>query len=263
MRNYFKGAKQKTFFTLILIVALLFFLEGLGAIKFLEDPIQKLFRPAQIGLYKTGQDFNNFVATIKGVGTLRERENDLEAQNALLAAENARLKGLEEENKLLREQLGAKVVAKNLIAAAVIGTDPLFSSEELILDKGKRDGVKEGALVVLKDILIGQISTVADSTSVVRLLTDPETKIPAATESGAKGILEGEFGAGLILTQVVQSENLQVGQLVYTLGEAEFPRGLVLGKIARVQKNPADLFQKATLEPLISFGSLNLVFIVR
>jgi rod shape-determining protein MreC len=263
MRNYFSGQKQKTFFTLILIVALLFFLERLGVTKFLENPIEKFFRPAQLGLYKSRQDFNNFVATITSIGTLRARESDLERQNALLTAENARLKKLEEENKLLREQLGAKIAAKNLIAASVIGTDPLFSSEELILDKGKQDGVKEGALVVLKDILIGQISTVADSTSVVRLLTDPETKVPAATESGAKGILEGEFGAGLILTQVVQSENLIVGQLVYTLGEADFPRGLVLGKIARVQKNPADLFQKASIEPLIPFGSLDLVFIIK
>lgn len=256
-----KGSKQKTFFVLILLVVVLFILENFGVMGFLESPAQKVFRPIQLGFYKTGQDVANFVATVKGIGALRERESNLALENAKLLAENARLKKLTEENKLLREQLGAKIVAKDLIAANVIGTDPLFSSEEFLLDRGKTDGVKEDSLVVLKDILIGQIRTVHNSTSVVRLLTDPESKIAAITEGGAKGILEGEFGSGLTLAKVAQTDTLQEGQIVFTLGEAGFPRGLVLGKINKVQKNPAELFQKAAVEPLVAFKSLELVFI--
>jgi rod shape-determining protein MreC len=263
MRNYFKGSKQKTFLGLILLVVVLFFLEAAGVMNFVTDPAQKIFRPLQLGFYKTGQDFANFFETVKGVGSLRARENELSAENAKLLAENASLKKLTGENKLLREQLGAKIAAKDVITASVIGGDPFLSSEEFLLDKGEADGVKEDALVVIKDILIGQIGTVRRSTSTVRLLTDPESKIAAITEGGTKGIVEGEFGSGLALKKVAQTDALQEGQVVFTLGEARFPRGLVLGKITKVQKNPAELFQTAVVEPLLPFKSLDLVFIVK
>jgi rod shape-determining protein MreC len=173
------------------------------------------------------------------------------------------LKKLGEENKSLREQIGAKVVTQDLILASVIGADSIFTNSQLVLDKGKDDGVKEGSLVILKDILIGQIISIGSSTSTVRLLNDPETKIPAITEGGAKGIVEGEFGTRITLTNVLQNVDLKPGQFVFTSGEADFPKGLVLGRVVNVDKNPAELFQSASVESLVKFGSLDFIFIIK
>ena len=263
MKKRSLNQKQKPFFVLVGLVVLLLILENLGVLGFIEKPVQAILKPAQIGLYKSGRDVENFFSTVGEIGSVKRRKNELERENALLTADNARLKKLEEENKTLREQLGAKVAAKDLILAAIIGTDPLFTNSQFILDKGKGDGVKEGSLVILKDILIGQIASVGSSTSNVRLLNDPETKIPAVSEAGAKGILEGEFGTKIALVQVAQSAELKEGQIVFTSGEAGFPEGLVLGKIVKVSKNPAELFQKAAVEPLVPFGSLDFMFIIK
>lgn len=255
------GAKQKTAAILLVLVVALFVLEQIGVMNILQDPLQKAFLPAQLALYKTRGDFARFFTTLTEIGSLRKKESELAAENAILTAENARLAKLEAENKVLREQLGVKQEGRKLIAAQVIGTDPLFSSSNLLVDKGKGDGVVVGAFVVLKDILIGQIVSVGFSTATVRLLSDSATKIPAVTQSGAEGILQGEFGNRVLLEKVTQGEKLGVGEIVYTLGEADFPKGLVLGKITEIKNNPAALFQKASVEPLISPTLLEMVFI--
>jgi len=255
MKRQKLNSQQKTLLTLGILVILIFFLENANLLNLLKDPVQKLLEPAQIGLYKSKQDIGNLFSTITEIGSLRDKKSGLERENALLLAENARLRKLEDENKILREQLGAKIASKNLILASVIGSDPLFSSSKLILDKGRDDGVKINSLVILKDILIGQIVGVGSSTATVQLLNDPE--------AGVKGILQGEFGTKISLVKVVQNEEIKNGQIVFTLGESGFPKGLVLGKIIKVDKNPAELFQKAGIEPLIPFSSLDLVFIVK
>jgi len=263
MKLLLNSPKQKTAALLLVLALVLFVLEQVGALAVLQAPLQRVLLPGQLALYKTKQDFEGFLATITEIGSLRKKENELLAENALLAAENARLKKLESENKILREQLGARQEKRELIIAQVIGQDPLFSGSKLLVDKGRDSNVVSGALVVLKDILIGQVVRVGASTSTVRLLTDPRTKIPAVTGSGVKGILQGEFGSRVVLEEVVQGEKLNPGEIVYTLGEADFPKGLVLGKITQVENNPAALFQKASVEPLLSFKSLETVFIVK
>lgn len=256
------GAKQKTFILLIVAVAALFFFEQTGVIDFSRTPLQKIFLPAQIALHKTRQDFQNFLGTVVSIKSLREKETQTAYQNALLTAENARLRGLEEENEALRAQLGAAKTERKLIVAKVIGQDPLLSSSKMIIDKGKNDLVKRGYLVIVKDILVGEVVSVGASSSTIRLLSDSETKIPAITEGKVKGILRGQFGNQIILEKIVQAKKLKVGELVFSSGEEDMPKGLVLGKITKVDNEPAELFQKATIEPLVSFESLEIVFIV-
>ena len=256
------GPKQKTFIVLIVAVVALFFLEQTGVIDFSRTPLQKIFLPAQIALHKTRQDFQNFLGTVISVKSLREKETQTAYQNALLTAENARLRGLEEENEALRAQLGAAKTDRKLIVAEVIGQDPLLSSSKIIVDKGKNDLVKLGYLVIVKDILVGEVVSVGASSSTIRLLSDSETKIPAITEGKVKGILRGQFGNQIILEKIVQAKKLKVGELVFSSGEEDMPKGLVLGKITKVDNEPAELFQKATIEPLVPFESLETVFIV-
>ncbi|OGY26187.1 MAG: hypothetical protein A2Z11_01235 [Candidatus Woykebacteria bacterium RBG_16_43_9] len=254
--------KYKTLIALTLIAVGFFILGVFGVTSFLETPLQKIFLPAQIALNKSGRDFTNFVTTIGDIKSLREKETKTTYENALLEAENASLKKLEEENKVLRAQLGAPKINPKLIVAQVIGGDPLLSSSKLLVDKGKRASVRKGDLVILKDILIGEVISVGDSTSTIRLLNDSETKIPAETEKGVGGILRGEFGNRIILEKVVQGKKIKKGEIVFSSGEADMPKGLVLGKISKIEAQPASIFQKAVVVPLISYESLETVFII-
>ncbi|HEX7456251.1 MAG TPA: rod shape-determining protein MreC [Candidatus Nanoarchaeia archaeon] len=254
--------KKRTITLIIGLIIVMFLLEQFGLINIITSPLQKVLEPAQIALYKTKQDLAGFVGTLVEIKDLRERESQLAEENNLLLAENAGLKKLESENEVLREQLGAKKVSEKLTVAQVIGQDPLISTSELLIDKGASDEISKGDLVIIKDVLIGEVTSVGSSSSVVRLLADSATKVPAQTQSGVKGILRGKFGNRIILDKVVQGQKLRKGEIVFSSGEADFPKGLVLGKISKVEKTPAALFQKAEVAPLLAPGSLDTVFIV-
>lgn len=254
--------RNKTITLIIILLIGFLLLEVAGISKYIETPIQKVFSPVQIALYKTKQDFLDFTGTLGQIGQLREKESKLSKENALLLAENATLKKLEKENKILRGQLGAKKFSKKLIVAKIIGQDPLVMSSQLLVDKGESDGVDVGALVILENILVGKVVTVEHSTSTVRLLTDPETKIPAVTTSGVRGIVKGEFGNKIVLEKIVQGKKIKTGEIVFSSGEADFPKGLVLGKIAQVKTKPAAIFQKAMINPLILHEELETIFIL-
>ncbi len=255
-----KRNKTITFIIGVLIVFLL--LDLAGIINIISAPINQVFTPVQIGLYKTKQDFEDFVGTLTEIRSLRESEGDLKKENALLLAENSTLKKLEKENETLRRQLKAKKFSKKLIVAAVIGQDPLISSSQLLVDKGKNDGVAVGALVILENILVGKVVATGNATANVRLLVDSDTKIPAVTASGVGGIVKGKFGNEIVLEKVIQGKKLNKGEIVFSSGEADFPKGLVLGKIARIESKPAALFQKAAIYPLIPYEELETVFIL-
>ena len=264
MDSYLRALlKQKTFLVLLSLVALFFILDVLGIMGFVSDVTQKVTTPIQISLYKSQNDIKSFFSVISEIGSLKQKETDLEYENSLLLAENASLKKLEAENKLLREQLGDKIAGNKLIVASVIGQDPLFSASKILISKGKDYGIEEGNFVILKNILIGEITAVHGSSSLVTLLEDSESKIPAVTGKSAQGILEGEFGNRMSLVNVVQNETLQVGDIVFSSGEADYPKGLVLGRIGSIDKNPSAIFQSAEVSPLVPFEDLETVFVMQ
>lgn len=256
-------AKQKIFLFLLVLVGVLFLFERIGLVSSAKGPFQRILLPAQIALYKTGQDIGNFLGTFVEIRSLRSKERDLELQNALLIAENSRLKNLEEENRILRDQIGAKKISKKLILSRVVGKDPFFTESRLLLDQGKLDGVEVGDLVIRKDILIGQIVSAENVTSVVKLLSDPETKIAASTERKVKGILEGNFGTGIIFGRVVQGSRIDKGDLIVSLGDLEVPPGFILGKVSQVHEQKAEPFKRAEIDPLIEYSRLDIVFVVK
>lgn len=255
--------KKNIITTIFILLITTFLLETTGVIQILQNPVQKILMPVQLSLYKTKKDVGGFLTTLSEIKSLRENENKLAAENAILLAENAKLKNLGVENKALREQLGAKNISKKLILAQVIGSDPLLSGSKILVDKGSNFGVSKGDLVVVKDILIGQVIAVGSSSASVRLINDSETKIAVITEGGTRGIVKGEFGAGVVLDKVVQGRQVSVGEIVFTSGEADIPSGLALGTVSKVSSDPADLFQKASIKALIPYESLEIVFVVK
>ena len=261
MGGFFKlGPKQKIFLSLISVVAFLFLLESLLPFE-IVSPLQKILLPVQASIYKTKKDVKGLFQTVFEVGSLRSKNQNLEQETAFLQAENARLGKLEDENKILKDQLGVKSPKNKSILASVVGEDPIFSSSRLLLDKGSRDGVTDSSVVFVKDILVGQIFSVGPYSSTVRLLSDPETKIPVVTKSGVQGLAQGEFGNQLVLTKVAQNKNLIEGEFVFTSGESGLPRGMVVGRLGKVEDDPAQLFQKGQITLLLEPSLLEIMFI--
>ena len=257
-----KNSRSKIIFIILIVGLILASIETLGVLDPIRNAAQVVVVPIQLSLYKVKLNTETGLKTLGEIGSLRDKNVNLEEENAKLVAENAKLKLLKEENEALRKQLGAASnVDQELILATVIGESPLISKKLLLIDKGEVNGIKEGMVVVVENIYVGKIYVVTPRTSSIQLVSDPENKIPVITDKKVKGIAVGQFSAEVELTNVVQGDTLNKGDLVLTTGEGGFPSNLVVGRIKEVKKVEKELFQRASLDLLINPASLSTVFV--
>lgn len=179
------------------------------------------------------------------------------SQNDLLACQ--------EENEKMRKLLGAPLPPKwKFMDARVIGQ----VNGQLRIDKGQAEGVKEGANIISENILVGKVVNLGANDAWAQMVNSPESKIPVVVKKPgsagvqARGLLIGQ-GGGLLLDRVLQSEDIQKGDLVVSSGEADWLPELLIGTIAEVLPKTAEVYQKAKVEPLVDYDKLRIVFAVR
>ena len=177
------------------------------------------------------------------------------------------------DNKALRDQFAASYPkSQQLIEVHVISSPSFIPGvtfvENMIVDKGQKDGLKTGMAVVYKDNLVGKIQEVSDNTSKIMLITNSSFSVISQTlQTRAQGVVKGQGGGEMILDNVILSQQLSQNDFVLTKGEgdlsSEIMPSLVIGKIVSVNKNPSDLFQVAKVKSLLDFSHLSTVFIVK
>jgi len=133
-----------------------------------------------------------------------------------LTAENAELKSLKEENRILREHLNFlderefKYVIANVIARSDL-TAVSDSDQALTIDKGFEHGLVPGS-VVLSDqgIVVGKITDVKKNTARVSLITSNECKLAVTIQgrSMTSGIAEGNLGLTVTMNFIPKQKRL-------------------------------------------------------
>jgi rod shape-determining protein MreC len=195
-----------------------------------------------------------------------ERENRILKQKiAELQEENHRIKEMKLAIDRLKQLL--KVREKNsssMIGAEVIGQDPSSWFKSVTIDKGERDGVKKGMAVISPTGVIGQILKTAPHYATVLLITDYNSAIDSIVQrSRAKAIVEGRGENRCQLKYLLRTEEVAVGDAVVTSGLAgNFPKGLMVGEIKKVDKKGHGVFQYAELAPSVDLAKLEEVFVI-
>ena len=235
------------------------------------DPVRGIFLgvayPFQKTFYLLSEKTGNVFALLSSIGTLKDENEKLLRENGQLASQVAALTDEKKENDDLRKQLQlAPNKNYQLAAAMVIAQDPRGAGSWIMVDKGSGSGVETGMPVIVYDgILIGRVSEVYESSSKITLLTDASTSINATDLStGAKGIITGEYGLGLALNMVEQTEVLNQGDDVVTSGlGGRIPKGFLIGQVAQVKSSSDKLFQQALIIPRVKYSDLDTVFVVK
>jgi rod shape-determining protein MreC len=192
---------------------------------------------------------------------LRERVADLEGQNARLAR-------LRRENEDLRKLLAMrKLPGGRPVAAEIISYDATDFARRVTLSVGSRSGVRPKDVVYCADGLVGQVTQVAPLTCVVTLLIDRDGRAGAMTSrTAAKGVVQGTGGRICKLSYLDYSADVREGDTVVTSGllsgrGAIFPKGMVLGRVVRVEKEKTFSRQEAYIEPSVSFDRISAVWV--
>ena len=177
---------------------------------------------------------------------------------------------LKKEIKELKNLLKKKNTNYKLKYASVISRNTKDYFEEVIIDVGKKDGIKENLAVITKDGLIGKIIKVTNKTSTVRLITSSNiyNKISVNIEADNKsvtGIITSydSLTNSLTIEGITENVNIQTGSLVTTTGLSDiYPSGILVGRVSRVMKDNFDLAYILKVEPTENLSSFHYVAVI-
>jgi len=196
-----------------------------------------------------------------------------------LGRENATLKQriaeLQKENRQMREMAIAnerlqrllqfrEKISPSVIGAEVIGQDPSSWFKSVTVNKGEKDGVRKGMAVISPEGVIGQILKTAPDYATVLLITDYNSAIDSIVQrTRAKAIVEGKGENLCQLKYLLRADEVIVGDTVVTSGlGGNFPKGLTVGEIKKVDKKGHGIFQYAELVPSVDLTKLEEVLII-
>lgn len=170
------------------------------------------------------------------------------------------------ENLRLRRLLDFKsTIEAETVAAQVVVYDMTGWFQTLIVDKGIHDNVRPDMAVVNDEGVVGRILDVSDRYSRVLLITDPGSAVDAVIQRNrVRGILAGKDSSGCLLRYVRGNLDVQTGDLIISSGkDGIYPKGLRLGVVQGIFKDPVDLFQKIEVKPLVRLSALEEVLIIK
>jgi rod shape-determining protein MreC len=262
---------------LIIIAILALVLHVAGQLQPLEDLALGWLQPLLRGALGIGEGAQAVTGTVADINALRDQIKQLQSQVTELGITRVRVRELENENTLLRQQLaykqtnpdfdilGAAVLQRNPDLARVIGQDPSNLARYIILDQGSAEGIKTGMPVVTPQGLVGRITATGTHWAKALLITDASSAANAVVQSTrATGIVQGDVNGNLTIKYVPQGEAIKVGDLILTSGMGgSFPKRLVIGQVTAVRKHDIELFQEADIQPSVDFARLEFVLVLK
>jgi rod shape-determining protein MreC len=275
----FSSNRNRTTVLVLLVVIAVFalILHQTGQLTPLEDVALGVMRPFLRGVIGIGDNADTFTGSFADITALQSQVKQLQTQVNQLSIQSVRVRELENENSLLRQQLrykqsnpdfdllGAAVMERQLDLANVIGRDPSNLGRYIILDQGSADGVKVGMPVVTPEGLVGRVTATGANWCKALLITDPSSLVNAVVQSTrATGVVQGDVNGNLIIKYVPQGEAIKAGDLILTSGMGgTFPKRIVIGQVLEVHKRDIELFQEATLVPSVDLTRLEFALILK
>lgn len=257
--------RSRTIIRVFFVAILLAVFYQLGWLSPAERALNALFSPISKQLYAAGQGAQH--GEVLSYEELQKNYEDLTEQYHARAVELSEFARLKEEHAALRSLLGfASSTGYAVLGADVVGRsiDPLGSL--LIVNRGERQGVEIGDPVIAENgSLVGIVSAVHERSADVRRIDDNQSRIAATVQSQDKsiGIVEGQHGISIEMNFIPQNELVSVGDVVITSGLQEgIPRGMTIGAVVSVEKEPFEPFQRAQIRPLTQIDKLFVVGIL-
>src|SRR6266513_1994224 len=184
--------------------------------------VTELLVPAERVLGQVGSTAGGYWQAIAEIENLRTDNDSLKARVDQLTLENVQLR-----EQAFQAQQGmqlaeaAKALKLQTQSAPVIARDPSGLLHTIVLGAGAKDGVLLDDVVISDRGVVGRVSEVGNNYSKVLLVTDSGSAVSALVQgSRAAGIVRGQYGDTLVMDWILQTEDVKVGDVVITAGDA-------------------------------------------
>jgi rod shape-determining protein MreC len=239
-----------------------------GPWRSFEGVASTALAPLQMGVSTVADQAGAVVSTVRRVRDLADENAAYKDQVDELNSELVRMHELEVENADLRNLLSmnARTGPGALIPVTVIARDDTPYVQAITIDHGAADGIKQDAVVITHQGLVGLVVKVDPTSSKVRLINDLNSSVSVRlqTESRTTGVLRGQSQGNLmVIAYIPQTDVVTEGDLVLTSGlGGVYPEGYLVGKVARVERKDADPFQAAVVEAAVALDKLQTLYVL-
>jgi len=208
----------------------------------------------------------DFFTAPRDIASLRQQNIDLQNEVAELQGQVIQLQQQVGETQVLAALVDfAQARTENTYkGAAVIGRDPSPFLHYVIINAGSNDGILRGMPVVTGQGLVGRVDAVIADAARVQLITDPASSVNVRLQNAeVEASLIGSVTGDVTLNLIPQDTNVEPGDLVLTSGlGGGYPPDLIVGQVVNVRSRDYDLFQQATVQPVVDFNRLQIVLVI-
>lgn len=259
------------FATLLAISLLLMAFSNAPPVLDIQRGLNAAFRPVQGWLDDVAGGVASAIGTIGEIDRLHADNTRLNGEIERLGAENARLQEIRRENELLADLLDVRAGFEYAtVAVPVIARESSEFRQLVTIGKGTDDGIARGDVVIAQGgSLAGRVFEVGPNFAKVLLITDTGSTVIGQLPSAATGEVNGQVNGVLVMGRIDASEEVEIGSDVVTAGielasgsRSAFPKGLLLGRVIDVQRDPNAIVLTAYLMPAAAVDRLEWALVI-
>lgn len=156
-----------------------------------------------------------------------------------IIGENINLE-LEKEISSLKELTGISNVLTDFekINGVVVSRNPSYWLDEVVVNRGSKNGIEEGMGVVVSEGLVGYVSKVYSTSCRVTLITNSSYNNTSVKINDIYLILEFDNDNNMIVNQLDNNNSIKVGDKVLTSGLTDkYPSGITIGYVSKIEDN--------------------------
>ncbi len=237
----------------------------------------------------------NFASDFANLWKVQEENDYLKEQLTMSENYQALYENALREKKELQELLEMNETLEdfNRISATVISRDVSYWNDQLTLNVGSNDGIKEDMIVVNSQGVVGKVYKVQNTTCIVKLLTcqdksnkvavrinfDTQETTEAKTDTkenedtkkneenkvdSVEGILEYyDTDEQAYVVSLLDEQEIKEGMRVVTSGKGGvYPSGLFVGTVKKIESLENQLGQVIYVEPVSNFQYFDYVTVI-
>ena len=271
----YKGRMIVAFVAIILIVIIAITSSGRESITRSENILGSIITPFQSILSKISNGVSDGFHSVKNI-TKFKSENEKLNKEVIQLRNTVKKQELVISRKdyLRKEYELVNSTQYNLVKAEIIGKDPGNWFEKFLINKGTKDGIKKGDVIVQgaeveKDVivegLIGRVIDIGDNWAKVMSIIDGGSSASftvSRTQEG--GIGKGNLEGTMIGQLFDMDSSVSKGDKIITSGlGGAFPKDLYIGEVSKVTKKSESLLMDVEITSDIDFNKLKSVFILK
>ena len=275
--SFFRKNKERI---LVILVAMsLIVLVGITsteriALSRFENTIGNMLTPIGKISNSMGENTSGIFKGLRDLTNLKDENESLKKQILKLEDENRDYLNIIGKTDYLKNEL--KLLDKTdfkLTASQIVGKEPGNWFNRFTIDKGKKDGIKKGDIVIqgieieqniITEGIVGRVVDVGDRWAKVVTIVDEDSNISfkvLRTQDG--GIVSGSMDGKISGYLFDDKADIIKGDKLYTSGlGGGFIEDLYLGEVNEVISEDEDLMKKIEVKPAINFKKLYKVYVI-